>query len=527
MKIVVSERIAERGLELLRSEFAVVALDGAVDRVREALADADGLIVRSGLGVTAELLEAAPRLRVIGRAGIGVDNIDLEAATRRGVLVMNTPGGNAISVAEHTIALLLALARQIPQANASVRAGRWEKMALTGTELKGKTLGLIGFGKVGVEVARRAAAFEMRLVAHDPFVSELVARDCGVTLLPLDELLACADFVSLHLTLSPSTARMIDAETIAKMKPGARLINTARGELLDEAALAEAIRRGHIAGAAFDVFTEEPPRSSPLVGLEQVIATPHIAGSTAEAQEEVGFRIAQQVHDYLAEGIIRNAVNLPTVSAEEFRRLKPYLELAEGLGSFLVQITGGRMNQTQIRYCGEPAEMNTLLLRNAALLGMLNLVLSERANLVSAAQLAQERGLVVEESTSWRTGGFPNTIAVTLRTESRALSVEGTVLHGKNLRILAIDDIDIEAPLEGTLIFLRNRDVPGVIGQVGSLLGSQNINIATFALGRRENSRGTGGDAVAVVGVDNPVPESVLQALRSLRAITFAQVVKL
>lgn len=527
MKIVVAERIAKRGLELLRREFDVVALDGALDRLPQALTGAEGLIVRSAVRVTREVLEVGALLRVIGRAGIGVDNIDLEAATRRGVLVMNTRGGNAVSVAEHTIALLLSLARQIPQANLSVHAGGWEKTKLTGTELKGKSLGLVGLGKVGVEVARRAVAFEMRIVAHDPYVSHAIARDCGVTLLGLDELLASSDFISLHATLSPATARMINRDTIAKMKPGARVINTARGELIVEGALAEAIRSGHLAGAALDVFAEEPPRSSPLAGLEPVIMTPHIAGSTEEAQEEVGFRIAQQVRDYLAEGIIRNALNLPTVSAEEFRRMKPYLDLGERLGAFLVQIAGGHMNGVQIRSCGEPGEMNTQLLRNAALMGILNRVLSEQANLVNAASLAQARGLLVEESISQRTAGFPDTIAVALRTEAGTVSVEGTVLHGKSLRILAIDDIEIEAPLAGTLLFLRNRDVPGVIGQVGSLLGNHNINIATFALGRREDSRGTGGAAVAVVGVDHPVPEEVLELLRRMSAIKFAQVVKL
>jgi len=539
MKILVTDKIAERGLDLLRGEGWRVEAASPKDlaAIKQALAEATAWILRSGTQVSAELLDAAPQLKVIGRAGIGVDNIDLEAATRRGVLVMNTPGGNAVSVAEHTFALLLALARRVSAADQSTRSGEWRKNEFAGFELKGKTLGLVGLGRIGQEVARRALAFEMHVLAHDPFVAAALARDVGVELVSLDDLLGRADFLSLHVTLTPETQHLLDRERLAKCKRGLRVLNTARGELIDEAALAEALQSGQVAGAALDVFAGEPPRDSPLLKLPNVIATPHIGGSTAEAQEEVGWRIAQQVRDYLKDGVVRNAVNLPTLSAEEYRRLKPYLELAERLGAFAAQVTGP-MSRVSLRYAGEVGELNTQLLRNAVLKGILARVVSEPANLVNAATLAAERGLTIEETHVRREQsrglGIPNTLGVTLHCEGQQFSVEGTVLHGTALRILAVDDIEIEAPLAGTIIFLRNRDVPGVIGQIGTLLGGRNINIASFALGRREQSGsmgsvgpGGGAEAVAIVRVDGAVPEPVLAALRSIPAVTFARVVEL
>ena len=539
MKILVTDKIAERGLDLLCSEGWTIEEVPPKDTaaIKKALADATAWILRSGTQVTTELLEAAPNLKVIGRAGIGVDNIDLEAATRRGILVMNTPGGNAVSVAEHTFALLLALARRVPAADQSTRSGEWRKNEFAGFELKGKTLGLVGLGRIGQEVARRALVFEMQVLAHDPFVAAALARDLGVELVSLDDLLARADFLSLHVTLTPETQRLLNRERLARSKRGIRILNTARGELVDEAALAEALQSGQVAGAALDVFAGEPPRDSPLLKLPNVIATPHIGGSTAEAQEEVGWRIAQQVRDYLKDGVVRNAVNLPTLSAEEYRRLKPYLELAERLGAFAAQVAGP-MLRVSLRYAGEVGELNTQLLRNAVLKGILARVVSEPANLVNAQTLAAERGLTLEEThvrrEQSRSLGIPNTLGVTLHSNGEQFSVEGTVLHGAALRILAVDDIEIEAPLEGTIIFMRNRDVPGVIGQIGTLLGGRNINIASFALGRREQSGsmgsvgpGGGAEAVAIVRVDGVVPEPVLQALRGIPAVTFARVVEL
>jgi D-3-phosphoglycerate dehydrogenase len=517
VKIVIADKISERGMELLRAPGWQIAAPAAPD-LPAALAAADGLIVRSATRVTSALLAEGPRLRVVGRAGVGVDNVDCEAATLRGVLVMNTPGGNAVSVAEHAFALLLSLARSVPQLNAALHAGRWEKSGAGGVELRGKTLGLVGLGRVGAEVARRARVFEMRVVAHDPYITPEAAAEAGVELLPLGELLAGADVVSLHTALSPATERIVNAAFLARMKRGARLINTARGELVDEIALAEALRSGHLAGAALDVFSSEPPRQSPLLGLPGVVATPHVAGATQEAQEEVGVQIAQQVRDYLADGVIRNAVNLPALSADQYRRVRPYLDLAERLGALAAQVAREPATHLRVTCAGVPAELGTPLLRNAVLAGVLNTVLEEKANLVNAGKIAAARGLAIEEETRRREHGFPDRIAVTAGQGPGALTAEGTVLHGTAPRLLALDGIDLEAPLEGNMLFTRNRDVPGVIGQIGTALGALGVNVATFALGRREAVHGA--EALALIRVDGEVTEAAQAALRGIAAIT-------
>ena len=524
MKVIVADKISERGLALLRESGWNISTPPAAELARE-IANADGLIVRSATRLTSELLEHAPMLRVVGRAGVGVDNIDVEAATHRGVLVMNTPGGNAVSVAEHTLALLLALARGVPQSNAAIQAGRWEKSA-SGVELRGKTIGLVGLGRVGTEVARRARALEMKVVAHDPYVTPAAARELDVELLSLDDLLQRSDVISLHTSLGPATEKMVNAAALAKMKRGARLINCARGELIDEAALAEALRAGHLAGAAVDTFAVEPPKNSPLIGLANLIATPHIAGSTAEAQEEVGTLIAQQVRDYLADGLIRNAVNMPALSAEQYRRLRPYLELGERLGAMVAQAAPSRsLSRIRIRYAGEPAELGSHVVRSAVLTGILNSVLDEKVNLVNAADAAAARGMIVEETTRRRERGYPNTLEVACADCDDQFTVEGTVVHDGSPRILSLDGIELEAPLEGTLLLTRNRDVPGVIGQIGTVLGNLGVNIATFALGRRQPVQGA--EAVALVRVDGQVGESVLQAIRAIPSITEARVIRL
>jgi D-3-phosphoglycerate dehydrogenase len=524
MKIIVADKISERGLALLGETGWEIATPAAAALAKE-IANADGLIVRSATRVTVELLELAAKLRVVGRAGVGVDNIDVEAATHRGVLVMNTPGGNAVSVAEHTLALMLALARSVPQANAAIQAGRWEK-STAGTELRGKTIGLVGLGRVGTEVARRARGLEMKVLAHDPYVTPAVARELEVELVPLEDLLRRSDIVSLHTSLGPATEKMINAAALGKMKRGTRLINCARGELIDEAALAEALRSGHLAGAAVDTFAQEPPKHSPLLGLPNLIATPHIAGSTAEAQEEVGTLIAQQVRDYLADGLIRNAVNMPALSAEQYRRLRPYLELGERLGALVAQAALSRsFSQIRIRYAGEPAELGSHVIRSAVLMGVLNCVLDEKVNLVNAGEAAARRGLIVEETTRRRERGFPNTLEVAAANDGRELTVEGTVVHDGTPRILSLDGIELEAPLEGTLLLTRNRDVPGVIGKIGTVLGNLGVNIATFALGRRQPIHGA--EAVALVRLDGQVDESVVQAIRAIPAITDARLIRL
>ena len=549
MRIIVADKISERGFALLR-EAGWEVVTPAAGALATEIANADGLIVRSATRVTQELLEHAPKLRVVGRAGVGVDNIDVEAATHRGILVMNTPGGNAVSVAEHTFALMLAMARSVPQSNAAIHAGRWEKSGASGTELRGKTLGLVGLGRVGTEVARRARALEMTVVAYDPYVTPAAARELEVELVTLDELLKRSDVISLHTSLSPATEKMFNAAAFAKMKRGARLINCARGELIDESALAEALKSGQLAGAAVDTFAEEPPKNSPLIGLANLIATPHIAGSTAEAQEEVGTAVAQQVRDYLADGLIRNAVNMPALSVEQYRRLRPYLELGERLGAFIAQAAPSpSFSRIRIRYAGEPAELGSHVVRSAVLTGILNCVLSEKVNLVNASAAAAERGLIVEETTRRRERGFPNTLEVSVANENakasgdgsdthagasvaerigenvRDLAVEGTVVSDGSPRILSLDGIGLEAPLEGTLLLTRNRDVPGVIGQIGTALGNLGVNIATFALGRRSPVHGA--EAVAMVRLDGVVDESVVQNIRAIPSITEARLIRL
>jgi len=525
MKIIVADKISDRGIALLRESGWDVTTPSAAALPSE-LAIADALIVRSATKVTAALLEKAGKLRVIGRAGVGVDNVDVDAATRHGVLVMNTPGGNAVSVAEHTLALMLGLARAVPQANASTQGGKWEKSAFSGTELRGKTLGLVGLGRVGTEVARRARALEMKVLAYDPYVTPAAAREVEVDLVPLDELLKQSDVVSLHTSLSPTTERMIDAAAIAKMKKGAWLVNCARGELIDETALAEGLRSGQLKGAALDTFAQEPPKNSPLIGLPNVIATPHIAGSTAEAQEEVGTAIAQQVRDYLTEGVIRNAVNMPALSPDQYRRLRPYLELGERLGSFVAQAAPSRsIGRVRIRYAGEPAEIGSHVIRSAVLAGLLKAALGDEVNLVNAPQEAAARGIVVEETTRRRERGFPNTIEVGVVDDGREFALEGTVGQDGAPRIVSLDGMSLEAPLEGTMLLSRNIDVPGVIGRIGTVLGTLGVNIATFALGRR--SSGGGGEALALVGLDGDVSAAVVQEIRALPSVTDARLVHL
>jgi D-3-phosphoglycerate dehydrogenase / 2-oxoglutarate reductase len=526
MKVIVADKISERGLELLKQTGWNI-VQTTKDTLVGELADAEALIVRSATKVTPELMAKAPRLRVVGRAGVGVDNIDLDEATKRGFLVMSTPGGSSVSVAEHTFALLLALVRQVPKFDAAMREGRWEKSS-SGAEVRGKTIGLVGLGRIGSEVARRATAFDMHVLAYDPFISESAAKEVDVKLVSIEQLFADSDFISLHTAVSPQTKNMINAETIAKMKKGVRIVNAARGELINETDLAEALKSGRVAGAALDVFAEEPPKNSPLVGLPNVICTPHVAGSTAEAQEELGIQVAVQVRDYLAEGVIRNAVNLPALSPDQYRRVQPYLALAQQLGSLVSQAAATRPARIRIRYAGELVELGTHLLRNAVLAGLLNAVLDEKVNVVNAPALAAQRGLAVEEETRCREHGFLHTLEVTAvpdKPGATGFSAEGTVLRDGTPRVINIDGIPLEAQLDGTMLYLRNVDQPGVIGYVGTTLGKHGVNIATFALGRREATRGA--EAVSLVRVDGTVSEDILAPLQENKAITQAKLIRL
>jgi D-3-phosphoglycerate dehydrogenase len=532
MKIIVAEKMSSSAVNLLREPgWTVVTPDQLNGNLAQELQTADALLVRSAVQVNAGLLAHAEKLRVIGRAGVGVDNIELEPATRKGIAVMNTPGGNAVAVAEHTIGLMLSMARFLPRANQTLHEGKWEKKSLQGTELRAKTLGIVGLGKIGLEVARRARVFGMDIIAHDPFVSAAIAKDNGIRLASLDEVFATADYLTLHVGLTPQTQNMINADSLRKMKKGVRLVNCARGELIDEAALAGALKEGQVAAAALDVFVKEPLKDSPLQAMDNVVLTPHIAGSTNEAQEAVGHQIALQVKEYLKDGVIQNAVNVPSVSHEEYLTIKPYVVLAERLGSFLAQISDSSLESISISYTGHITESKTELIRNAAIKGILNVAVEEKANLVNAASLASERGLTVHEERKPKasTGGAGSVLSISIKTHKETHIVKGAVLREDMPRLLHVDGIDAEAPLEQNIIYMRNQDVPGVIGKVGTILGKHGINVANFSLGRRseEPEPGVPREAIAVVIVDGGVPEAVVSELRGIPAVLRAKAVRL
>jgi D-3-phosphoglycerate dehydrogenase len=527
MKIVLAEKVSPATLAVFAAEpgWDVKTHDQLPEGLAAALADTDALVVRSAVQVDDALMEKAPKLRVIGRAGVGVDNIDAEAATRRGIVVMNTPGANAVAVAELTIGLMLALARKLPAANASMHAGKWDKKNLQGAELRGKTLGILGLGRIGMEVAKRAKGFGLEILGSDPFVPAAVAREAGIKLVTLDELIAGSDYLTLHVGLTPQTTGVINAKTLAKMKKGVRIINCARGELIEDADLVAALKSGQVAGAALDVFAVEPPKESPYFELDNVILTPHVAGSTAEAQEAVGVQIAHQVRDYLKLGVVQNAVNLPSLSHEEYKLLAPYIDMAGRLGSFLAQAGKSGIESIDLVYSGALADAKTELVRNAAIAGLLQG--SENVNRINAATVAQERGIRIhEQKADTHRGGAASVLTVELHTASGTSRASATVIHGEQPRLLEFDSIDIETPLEGNLLVCRNLDVPGVIGKIGTMLGEHGVNIANFALGR-ERAGAKPVKALAVVQVDAPVSETALEALATIEALLEARPVQL
>jgi len=530
MKIVLAEKVSPATLAVFAAEpgWEVLTHDQLPDGLAAAVADADGLVVRSAVQADDALMSHAPKLRVIGRAGVGVDNIDAAAATRRGIVVMNTPGANAVAVAELTLGLMLTLARKVAAANASMHAGKWEKKILQGSELRGKTLGILGLGRIGLEVARRAKGFGMELIGSDPFVSAAVARENGIKLVTLDELLAGSDYLTLHVGLTPQTTGVINAKTIATMKKGVRIINCARGELIEDAALIEALKSGQVAGAALDVFPSEPLKDSPYATMDNVILTPHIAGSTGEAQEAVGIQIARQVRDYLKLGVVQNAVNLPSLTHEEYVVLAPYIDLAGRLGSFLAQTGKGGIEAIDLIYSGTLAETKTDLVRNAAIAGLL--AGSENVNRINAAAYAEERGIriheIKEDTLDSHRGGATTVLTIKLHSASGESNASATVIRGVQPRLLVFEGIDIETPLEGNLLVCRNQDVPGVIGKIGTMLGEHGVNIANFALGR-ERSGPKPVKALALVQVDAPVSGKTLEALGKIEALIEARPVTL
>jgi D-3-phosphoglycerate dehydrogenase len=530
-RVLVSDKLAPQGLAVLEkaAESGALSVDVKTglkpEALREVIRDYDALIIRSATQVTAEVISAAERLRVIGRAGIGVDNVDVPAATRKGIVVMNTPGGNNVTTAEHAISMLLSLSRCIPQAVASTKAGGWEKSKFIGTEVANKTLGIVGIGNIGALVAERAQGLRMRVIAYDPFVTPERAKKLGVELADLDTVLRRADFVSIHTPLIPETRDLIDAKKLALMKPTARLINCARGGIVNEEALADAIRLGRLAGAAVDVFVEEPPaKDNPLLHLDQVICTPHLGAATDEAQVNVAIAIAEQVVDFLLHNVTRDPVNVPSISGELLEILRPFLTLAEKLGRLQAQLLTEAPMELTVEYAGEIAATDVQPVTIAVLHGLLNrLMESSSVNYVNAREIARERGIKIVESKTTQPKGYLNLITVRIRTAGGESVVAGAIFGRDVIRLVQINNFYLEAVPEGYIVMLHNRDVPGVVGSVGMLLGEEKINIAGLQLGRER----VGGMAISLIHVDEPVPDAVLARLRTLPSIISAALLHL
>jgi D-3-phosphoglycerate dehydrogenase len=515
-KVLISDKLSPAAVEIFRQRGISVDLKPGLSpaELRAIIGGYAGLAIRSATKVTRELLDAASNLKVVGRAGIGVDNVDIKSATARGVVVMNTPHGNTITTAEHAIAMMFALARQIPEASASTRAGKWEKNRFMGVELGGKTLGLIGCGNIGSIVADRAIGLKMKVIACDPFLAEKRAVELGVEKVDLDELLSRADVISLHTPLTNATRNILSREALAKTRKGVRIINCARGGLLDEAALADAIRCGHVAGAALDVFATEPATDSPLFALENVVCTPHLGAATVEAQENVALQIAEQMSDFLLSGAVSNAINMPSVSAEDAPRLKPYMELCRLLGGFAGQLTQARegmIRRVVIEYEGQAAALNQRPLTAAVLAGLMTPVM-EGINMVNAPVAAREHGIEWAETVHDRPSEYQTLVRVTIEADKLTRSVAGTLFAGARPRLVEIKGIRVEADFAPRMLYVTNQDKPGFIGRFGATLAQAGINIATFHLGRAA----PGGDAICLASVDEPVPEDVLAAVRRL-----------
>ncbi len=507
-KVLVSDKLSETAVQIFRDRGIEVDfmpdLGKDKDKLAEVIGNYDGLAIRSATKVTPTILEKADRLKVIGRAGIGTDNVDKEAASKKGVIVMNTPFGNMITTAEHAIALMFAVARQIPEASASTHAGKWEKSKFMGVELTGKTLGVIGAGNIGGIVCDRARGLRMKVVAYDPFLSEEKANKMGVEKVELDDLLARADFITLHVPLTDQTRNILGPDNLAKTKKGVRIINCARGGLVDEEALAEMLKSGHVAGAAFDVFSVEPAKENPLFNLPNVVCTPHLGAATTEAQENVALQVAEQMADYLLTGAVTNALNMPSVTAEEAKVMGPWIKLSDYLGSFIGQMTDEPIKAINILYDGIAAEMNLEALNCAVVAGIMKKV-NPDVNMVSAPVVAKERGIKISTTNQDKSGTFDGYVKVTVVTEKRERSVAGTVFSDGKPRFIQIKGINIDAEIGQHMLYTTNEDVPGIIGALGRTLGENGVNIANFTLGRAK----AGGEAIALLYVDEAVPAEV------------------
>ena len=513
-KVLVSDKLSETAVQIFRDRGIDVDFDPSIgkdkDKLLAVIDQYDGLAIRSATKATEKIINAATNLKVIGRAGIGVDNIDRAAASKKGVIVMNTPFGNMITTAEHAIAMMFAVARQIPEASASTHAGKWEKSNFMGVELTGKTLGVIGAGNIGGIVCERALGLKMKVVAYDPFLSEERAEKLGVQKVDLDDLLARADFITLHVPKTEQTSNILNAEAIPKMKPGVRVINCARGGLVDEAALAEALKSGHVAGAAFDVFEVEPATDSPLFNLPNVVCTPHLGAATTEAQENVAVQVAEQMSDYLLTGAVTNALNMPSVTAEEAKIMGPWLALAGHLGAFIGQMTSEPIKAINILYDGTVSSMNLAALNCGVVAGIMKAG-NPDVNMVSAPVIAEERGIKISTTNQNKSGVFDAYIKVTVVTETRERSVAGTVFSDGKPRFIQIKGINVDAEIGRHMLYTTNDDVPGIIGVLGSIMGKNNVNIANFTLGRASE----GGQAIALLYVDAPVSNVVLAELQA------------
>jgi len=513
-KVLVSDKLSETAIQIFRDRGIDVDFDPSIgkdkDKLLAVIDQYDGLAIRSATKATEKIINAATNLKVIGRAGIGVDNIDRAAASKKGVIVMNTPFGNMITTAEHAIAMMFAVARQIPEASTSTHAGKWEKSNFMGVELTGKTLGVIGAGNIGGIVCERALGLKMKVVAYDPFLSEERAEKLGVQKVDLDDLLARADFITLHVPKTEQTSNILNAEAIPKMKPGVRVINCARGGLVDEAALAEALKSGHVAGAAFDVFEVEPATDSPLFNLPNVVCTPHLGAATTEAQENVAVQVAEQMSDYLLTGAVTNALNMPSVTAEEAKIMGPWLALAGHLGAFIGQMTSEPIKAINILYDGTVSSMNLAALNCGVVAGIMKAG-NPDVNMVSAPVIAEERGIKISTTNQNKSGVFDAYIKVTVVTETRERSVAGTVFSDGKPRFIQIKGINVDAEIGRHMLYTTNDDVPGIIGVLGSTMGKNNVNIANFTLGRASE----GGQAIALLYVDVPVSDVVLAELQA------------
>jgi len=520
-RVLISDELSPAAVDIFRQRGVDADLRPGLKpaELRAIVGDYDGLAIRSATKVTAELLTEATKLRVVGRAGIGVDNVDLKAATAHGVVVMNTPHGNAITTAEHAVALMFSLARQVPQADASTQAGKWEKNRFMGVELSFKTLGLIGCGNIGSIVAERALGLKMRVVAYDPFLSEERAKQIGIEKVTLDELLERADFISIHTPLTDQTKNILNRERLMKARKGVRIVNCARGGLVDELAVRDLLISGHIAGAAFDVFVEEPAKQNVLFGAPNLVCTPHLGAATVEAQENVALQVAEQMSDYLLTGAVVNSLNMPAVSGEDAPRLAPYLKLAENLGSFAGQLTETGIKAASIEYEGAVAHLNVKPLTQAVLMGLLRPQL-EAVNMVNAPLVARERGIDVAEVKHERDSDYQTLIRVTVTTERQTRAVSGTLFGGRQPRLVNVKGIEIEAEFAPHMLYITNEDKPGFIGRLGSLLGDAKVNIATFHLGRER----AGGEAIALVQVDQPIDASLLNRISGLEGVKQARV---